>query len=147
METTKEQAAPKKIPVSSIPATIGLAALHCIACGSKAAEAAPDQSCPTCGDLLEVVYSCLNSATHGPHSPSADALKALWCNRKSSLASADQSGVWRFREMLPILAAPDEAVTLREGNTPIYQLPRCARSAGVENLLAKHQGMNPTGSF
>ncbi len=26
-------------------------------------------------------------------------------------------------------------------------LPRCARVAGVENLLAKHQGMNPTASF
>ena len=26
-------------------------------------------------------------------------------------------------------------------------MPRCAKSAGVETLLAKHQGMNPTGSF
>jgi threonine synthase len=26
-------------------------------------------------------------------------------------------------------------------------MPRCAKSAGVESLLAKHQGMNPTGSF
>jgi threonine synthase len=36
---------------------------------------------------------------------------------------------------------------LHEGNTPLYELPRCARIAGVENLTAKHQGMNPTGSF
>ena len=39
------------------------------------------------------------------------------------------------------------AITLREGNTPVYDLPRCARSAGVDRLQAKHQGMNPTGSF
>jgi threonine synthase len=26
-------------------------------------------------------------------------------------------------------------------------MPRCARSAGVDDLFAKHQGMNPTGSF
>ncbi len=35
-------------------------------------------------------------------------------------------------------------VTLREGNTPLYELPRCAKVAGLDVLLAKHQGMNPT---
>jgi threonine synthase len=29
----------------------------------------------------------------------------------------------------------------------VYELPGCARIAGVERLYAKHQGMNPTGSF
>ena len=38
-------------------------------------------------------------------------------------------------------------VTLEEGNTPLYHLPRCGKSLGVERLFAKHQGMNPTGSF
>jgi threonine synthase len=127
--------------------TIGLPTLRCIACKGQCAEAAPNQSCPACGDLLEVIYPELDLAAHDSGSSSADAFKALWRHRKSSLAGPDQSGVWRFREMLPILSGPSEAVTLREGNTPIYQLPRCARSARVENLLAKHQGMNPTGSF
>jgi threonine synthase len=36
---------------------------------------------------------------------------------------------------------------LREGNTPLYELPRCSGITGVPHLLAKHQGMNPTGSF
>jgi len=39
------------------------------------------------------------------------------------------------------------AHTLREGNTPLYELPRCAQIARVDNLQAKHQGMNPTASF
>jgi threonine synthase len=59
----------------------------------------------------------------------------------------DQSGVWRFREMLPFLKVPEQAVTLREGNTPLYELPHCAQRLGLHRLYAKHQGMNPTGSF
>jgi threonine synthase len=55
--------------------------------------------------------------------------------------------VWRFRELFPILENPENAVTLREGNTPLYSLPRCGKSLGLERLFAKHQGLNPTGSF
>ncbi len=58
-----------------------------------------------------------------------------------------QSGVWRFRELLPILDSFGNAVSLREGNTPLYHLPRAAKALGIDQLFAKHQGMNPTGSF
>ncbi len=74
-------------------------------------------------------------------------LKATWLQRRASQAAIDLSGVWRFRELLPALEDASQAVTLREGNTPIYEMPRCARIAGVPRLFAKHQGMNPTGSF
>jgi threonine synthase len=48
--------------------------------------------------------------------------------------------------MLPHI--PEEhAITMGEGNTPLYHLARCARATGVERLFAKHQGMNPTASF
>jgi threonine synthase len=79
--------------------------------------------------------------------PNASALRWLWKERRHSALPIDQSGVWRFRELLPILAFPNDAVTLREGNTPLYGMPQCAKAAGMELLLAKHQGMNPTGSF
>ena len=121
---------------------LGAPQLRCIGCGRESSEAAPDFRCPECANLLEVVYGRADVPA-----PEPDALKALWRERKSSLLPADQSGVWRFREMLPILPDAADAVTLREGNTPIYSLPRCARSAGLKTLLAKHQGMNPTGSF
>ena len=49
--------------------------------------------------------------------------------------------------MLPALQDWNKVITLREGNTPVYELPGCGRAAGVQNLYAKHQGMNPTGSF
>ncbi len=112
--------------------------LRCIGCGQTVDNAGQNFRCPACGDLLEVSYSGWQ------HNPAA--LKSLWRERKTLLAAADQSGVWRFRELLPEVR-PDVVITLREGNTPIYQLPSCARTAGIEHLLAKHQGMNPTGSF
>ena len=55
--------------------------------------------------------------------------------------------MWRFRELLPILENFGNAVTLREGNTPLYHLPRASKALGIDQLYAKHQGMNPTGSF
>jgi len=79
--------------------------------------------------------------------PNASALRWLWQERRSSTLAVDQSGVWRFRDLLPILKSTDNVVTLREGNTPLYELPRCGKATGIDWLLAKHQGMNPTGSF
>jgi len=39
-------------------------------------------------------------------------------------------------------------VTLRErAIRPLYRLPRAAKRLGIDQLYAKHQGMNPTGSF
>jgi threonine synthase len=122
------------------PAGFGAPELRCIGCSAIYLEPARDFRCTSCGDLLEAVYA-------PPSQPDAAALRGLWRERKTSLAAADQSGVWRFREMLPILPGGAGAVTLREGNTPVYSMPRCAGSAGIDTLLAKHQGMNPTGSF
>jgi threonine synthase len=95
--------------------------------------------------LLEVVFPQLNADSAKPLD--ASALKVLWRERRSSPLPADQSGVWRFREVLPALGEERSAITLREGNTPLYELSGCARIAGVGQLYAKHQGMNPTGSF
>jgi threonine synthase len=79
--------------------------------------------------------------------PNPGALRYRWQELRTSTMAIDQSGVWRFRDLLPILENYNNIVTLREGNTPLYEMPRCAEIAGVDWLLAKHQGMNPTGSF
>ena len=78
--------------------------------------------------------------------PNPGALRHLWQERETSTMPVDQSGVWRFRDLLPIVA-DEKIITLREGNTPLYDLPRSAKKLGLSFLLAKHQGMNPTGSF
>jgi threonine synthase len=131
---------------------------HFLRCTECATSIAPDAvssnfRCPLCNGLYEVCYAWSSkpagSIPTDPagNLPNASALRWLWQERRSSTLAIDQSGVWRFRDLLPILKNPDHAVTLREGNTPLYDLPRCAKAIGLDWLLAKHQGMNPTGSF
>jgi threonine synthase len=124
--------------------------LRCTECGTSITPDAVSSNfrCPICNGLYEVCYPWkLRAAGPDSNLPNASALRWLWQERRSSNLAIDQSGVWRFRDLLPILQNPDNAITLREGNTPLYDLPRCAKAAGIDWLLAKHQGMNPTGSF
>ncbi len=140
--------------------------LRCTECGDGIAGSAvaSDFRCPLCRGLYEVVYPW-SLAPPGRHSaapaaelrtgnsadtallPNVSALRWLWQERRTSTLPVDQSGVWRFRDLLPIVRDLEKVVTLREGNTPLYDLPRCAAGVGIDWLLAKHQGMNPTGSF
>ena len=114
---------------------------RCIGCGAVTHAASQDFRCSQCGNLIEITdpgwKSGLDAAT----------LKSVWRERRSSNAPLDLSGVWRFRELLPAPASAGQVVTLREGNTPLYELPQASLSTGVTRLYAKHQGMNPTGSF
>jgi threonine synthase len=116
--------------------------MRCIGCDAVQESATGDLRCPSCGDLLEILYPGWAAVA-----PSAGELKACWRQRRTSRSSIDGSGVWRFREILPALGEGHDPITMFEGNTPLHPMPLCARSAGVEHLLAKHQGMNPTGSF
>src|SRR6202012_4189718 len=122
--------------------------LRCFGCGARISgpEAQPDFRCADCGDLFEVDYPGWGQKK-GHDRPNPGALKWLWRERKCSSEALDHSGVWRFRELLPILDSFGNAVTLREGNTPLYSLPRASKALGIDQLFAKHQGMNPTGSF
>ncbi len=96
-------------------------------------------NCERCGGLLETTYS--------DRALPAEALKTLWLGRRTSNAPLDQSGVWRFREVIPFLDDYTSVCTLREGNTPLLEAPRAARYGGLDALTFKHQGFNPTGSF
>lgn len=95
--------------------------------------------CPQCGGLLEVQYEweALNTSNW----------KELWRERRMDNAPLNQSGVWRYREAFPFLDDDSEAVTLREGNTPLLSSPQAARYGGLDAITFKHQGFNPTGSF
>jgi threonine synthase len=115
---------------------------RCIACGDLSDRAGQDFRCAHCGDLLEITYPHWKESAFDAHE-----LKSAWRQRRLSQSAIDLSGVWRFRDLLPTLDDNDQAITLREGNTPLYELPQCARITGVPRLFAKHQGLNPTGSF
>ncbi len=113
-----------------------------------------DLRCTDCGHLFEVEYPALRlgAASGQADDPGvahtrAEDLKVLWASRRTSRQGIDQSGVWRFRELLPIVDDERNIVTLREGNTPLYHLSRSAKALGLPELYAKHQGLNPTGSF
>jgi threonine synthase len=127
--------------------------LRCIGCATRiqGEQVSSDFRCPLCQSLYEVVYSWSDpphSAAGGSKDlPNPAALRWLWQERVTSTQAIDQSGVWRFRDLLPIVRDFERVTTLREGNTPLYELPKSAASLGLNWVLAKHQGMNPTGSF
>jgi threonine synthase len=95
--------------------------------------------CPRCGGPLEIQVNLKN--VEDPL-----ALRNEWAERAALQEPQDRSGVWRYRELLPF-GADAPIVTLAEGNTPLYNAPRCAGYAGLDSLRLKHQGCNPTGSF
>jgi threonine synthase len=122
--------------------------LRCFGCGARISgpDAQPDFRCANCGDLFEVDYPGW-AQRQAQTRPNPGALKWLWRERRCSGETIDRSGVWRFRELLPILDNFGNAVTLQEGNTPLYPLTRAGKALGLDQLYAKHQGMNPSGSF
>jgi threonine synthase len=74
-------------------------------------------------------------------------LKRTFRERRMDNSPINQSGVWRYRELFPFLDDYKHVVTLREGNTPLLNAPIAAKYGGLDALVFKHQGFNPTGSF
>lgn len=92
-------------------------------------------ACARCGGLLEADAGIVGFD-----------LELTWRKRRTSNDPIDQSGVWRYRELLPPFDLA-HITTLREGQTPLLTAPRAASYAGLDALTFKHQGFNPTGSF
>jgi threonine synthase len=129
--------------------------VRCTGCGQTTPgdKLPSDFRCADCSSLFEVVYAWSGGSTAATGAagsgwvPNPSALRWLWQERRTSSLAIDQSGVWRFRDLLPIVKDFNEVTTLREGNTPLYEMPKAAKALGIHWVLAKHQGMNPTGSF
>ncbi len=85
---------------------------------------------PTCGAALREFFDARLMPARGPYG-----------------TGPGDSGVWRFRELVMPGAADADLVTQGEGNTPLLARARVAQWAGVADLLIKHEGHNPTGSF
>jgi threonine synthase len=115
--------------------------LQCIedGCRRRHSLERKDYRCEACGNLLDVAYDAPRIAPQ--------TLRKIWQDRKSSSAIEDQSGVWRFRELLPFVPDGRKPITLGEGRTPLLDVPRSGEWAGGVRLAIKHQGNNPTGSF
>ncbi len=110
--------------------------LACSECGAEAASGS--LFCSACGGLLEFRLDSVAS--------DARALRLSFKERRTSNDVRDQSGVWRFRELLPAIAR-EQVVSLRENAVPIYRAQTGAAYADATRLAYLHLGMNPTASF
>jgi len=137
------------MPTGTVPADAASAAsvLRCASCGTTADARGGRTRCVRCDGLLEV--------RHAPPALRGTELRARLDDRLGApsrgtprpLPAVVTSGVWRYRELVLPDAADDEVVSQPEGNTPLLHRPAVARWAGVDALLLKHEGHNPTGSF
>jgi threonine synthase len=109
----------------------------CISCGNEVVETDRRPRCALCGGLLEI--------HHRPPAITPAELIQRFTERRGGVPGATASGVWRFREI--VLPSVDEVVSYPEGNTPLLHREALDRWAGVERVLFKHEGHNPTGSF
>jgi len=100
--------------------------LVCIHCRARYPAEEILYACRSCGHPLAVEYDLSSLCID----------RAMWMERPIS--------VWRYREILPVRGHP---ITLQEGGTPLYHLSRIGDEIGVPHLYAKHEGMNPSGSF
>jgi threonine synthase len=88
-----------------------------------------------CGGTLDVIH----------HWKSEISLATL-DQRLSSREPHDRSGVWRYRELILSIDLKD-IVTKPEGNTNLYSSKPVADYVGLDDVLLKHEGENPSGSF
>ena len=114
--------------------------LRCESCGATYGDDLPNATCPACDGLL--------LAEHAPPAVRGKELRSLFDSRVvASAASAhERSGVWRFRELV-LHVADDAIISHPEGNTPLITRPAISAYAGVDDVIIKHEGHNPTGSF
>ena len=111
--------------------------LECVRCKAKYETGKIRYNCD-CGGILDVKRDLAKI--------DGAKLKQLWESRWGLKRGVESSGVWRYREL--VLEVADEmVVTRQEGNTRLYPAGKAGVYAGLKNMLLKHEGENPTGSF
>ena len=100
-------------------------------------ESDPHARCVRCGGLLEIEHRVPRMAP--------EELLRRFTERRGAPRDGSASGVWRYKDI--VLPSATEVVSHPEGNTPLLQRSSIDRWAGVDGLLLKHEGHNPTGSF
>jgi len=111
------------------------ALFRCPSCG-RAADAFGSNLVCVCGDLFDVEHDA---------APPADLARVF--DERANQVLRGASGVWRYKELIYPGLPEDGVVHLSEGNTPLLESDAVAQYCGASNLLLKHEGLNPTGSF
>jgi len=73
-------------------------------------------------------------------------LHALGSGFRPDALVTRSADLWRYAEVLPV-RDPSCRVSLGEGWTPLIDAPRVAARLGLNRVLVKDEGQNPTGSF
>ncbi len=113
---------------------------RCAGCGDITSELDGSAECATCGGLYEIIHAIPDA--HGAALLSRFAGRC--CTHPAKLG-IEQSGVWRFREM--VMPSATDLVSHPEGNTPLIARETIRTYSASAQLLIKHEGHNPTGSF
>ena len=110
-------------------------------CGAKYGIDEVLVACPSCGNLVDVVYDW--DRLQIPASL-AD-IEEKWSQRSDPYCF---SGVWRFHQLLPF-APLAGCVTVGEGQTLLLPSEGVAKYVGMQpsRLFLQYEGMNPSGSF
>lgn len=102
--------------------------LRCEDCAATIDVDARTHRCPECGGPLDPEYEY-------------DAIDVS----RETIAARRFESMWRYRELLPF--TPDAAISIGEGATQLVEAPTVADELGVERVVIKDEGRNPTGSF
>ena len=71
---------------------------------------------------------------------------ALLVDYRGSAGELTPGDVWSYAWLLPVRETRNQ-VTLGEGATPLIDCPKAAAALGIEGLLIKNEGQQPTGTF
>ncbi|GGL61608.1 threonine synthase [Halocalculus aciditolerans] len=99
--------------------TTAFSGLSCVDCGETFDDPALGR-CPECSGVLDAQYDL------------------------GSVALDDEGSMWAYEPVLPF--AGSAAVSLGEGGTPLVEAPGLAEELGVNRVLIKDDGRNPTGT-
>lgn len=107
--------------MGSLGAVIGL---ECRSCGTVVDPEPIDGQCPECGGIFAAITEY--------DSPGAKVFES------------SPRSMWDFDALLPF--DRNSAVSMGEGATPLVPVPELASRFGIDQLLIKDEGQNPTGS-
>ena len=102
--------------------------LTCLDCGEQFDPETTSHRCPDCEGILDPRYD-LEAVDLTP----------------DEIADRGTGSMYRYGELLPF--SRETAVSLGEGTTPLVECPALADKMGVDRVLIKDEGQNPTGTF
>ena len=102
---------------------------RCFACAAKQSPDFAGYLCPSCGGNLDITYDYHSLATE-----------------IAAGFDKNQHDMFRYQPLLPV-DEPKGHFPLRVGGTPLYQVCRLGRLAGLQGLFLKDDSRNPSASF